>query len=48
MHYYKHTHADEPAVKDLTFCTCKKSHCQKKYCLCFDKGIKCGEFCVCL
>jgi hypothetical protein len=35
-------------MRDLLFCTCKKSHCQKKYCLCFEKGIKCGEFCICL
>lgn len=48
MHYYKHTHAQDPLVKDLNFCTCKKSHCQKKYCQCFDKGIKCGDMCICI
>jgi hypothetical protein len=28
-------------------CHCKKSNCQKKYCECFQAGIKCGENCKC-
>ena len=28
-------------------CTCKKSKCQKKYCECFNAGVKCSENCEC-
>lgn len=28
-------------------CHCKKSNCQKKYCECFQAGIKCGGNCKC-
>ncbi|KRX07069.1 hypothetical protein PPERSA_05233 [Pseudocohnilembus persalinus] len=28
-------------------CTCKKSHCIKKYCECFNKQIKCTKNCSC-
>lgn len=28
-------------------CNCKKSHCKKKYCECFDAGRACGEHCKC-
>jgi hypothetical protein len=48
MHYMKQVFAKEPCMKDLLFCTCKKSQCQKKYCLCFERGSKCGQFCVCI
>jgi hypothetical protein len=26
-------------------CTCKKSHCQKKYCECHNAGMKCSSLC---
>lgn len=28
-------------------CNCKKSHCKKKYCECFDLGRPCGDNCKC-
>jgi hypothetical protein len=28
-------------------CNCKKSHCKKKYCECFDEGKACGNLCKC-
>ena len=48
MYYMKQVYANDPLMRDLVFCTCKKSHCQKKYCLCYERGLKCGEFCVCI
>jgi hypothetical protein len=29
-------------------CSCTKSHCKKKYCECFNKGLECGDQCRCL
>lgn len=29
-------------------CTCKKSNCRKKYCECFQAGIKCNNGCKCV
>lgn len=29
-------------------CNCKKSHCQKKYCECFQMGVQCTELCKCV
>ena len=28
-------------------CSCKKSHCLKKYCCCYSSGKECGPQCVC-
>lgn len=28
-------------------CNCKKSHCRKKYCECYNAGVKCSELCKC-
>ena len=28
-------------------CNCKKSHCKKKYCECYDEGRPCGDHCKC-
>jgi hypothetical protein len=28
-------------------CNCKKSNCLKKYCECFQAGLKCTELCRC-
>ena len=29
-------------------CNCKKTQCQKKYCECYNAGVKCGETCKCI
>jgi len=29
-------------------CNCKKSHCRKKYCECFQAGVPCGDMCKCI
>ena len=28
-------------------CKCKKTHCIKKYCECFNNNVVCGVFCRC-
>lgn len=28
-------------------CNCKKSNCLKKYCECYQAGLKCSELCKC-
>ena len=28
-------------------CNCKKTGCLKKYCECFNEGVKCNEYCKC-
>ena len=38
----------EPLVHHIKGCRCKKSNCKKKYCECFQLGIKCGEGCNCI
>lgn len=36
-----------PAIVPTRKCTCKKSQCRKKYCECFNAGLKCTEECEC-
>ena len=53
----EYSHIVEKAKKSLKVkgnkkigygCMCKKSQCQKKYCECFNMGIKCREECGCV
>lgn len=36
-----------PAIVPGRRCTCKKSQCRKKYCECYNAGLKCTEDCEC-
>ena len=36
-----------PSYVPARKCTCKKSLCRKKYCECFNAGMKCTEDCEC-
>jgi hypothetical protein len=35
-------------LTQILSCTCKRSECNKKYCVCYDKGIKCNATCTCI
>ncbi|KAL9188490.1 hypothetical protein ACHAXT_006868 [Thalassiosira profunda] len=40
--------AFKPRTRDTKAgCKCKKSRCLKKYCVCFNSGIDCGDRCLC-
>ena len=35
-------------IKEMVFCTCSKSGCNKKYCECYKEGLKCNIKCRCV
>jgi len=39
---------NQPNKGQVTACSCKKSHCLKKYCCCYAMGKECGEYCECV
>ena len=43
--FYKN---DKINCKDIIFCTCSKSGCNKKYCECFKANLKCNIKCRCV
>ena len=38
---------DALLAKHGSFCRCKNSKCLKRYCLCFERGVLCGDSCTC-
>ncbi|KAK9821654.1 hypothetical protein WJX74_005232 [Apatococcus lobatus] len=36
------------AAQHMRGCNCKKSHCQRRYCECYEAGIPCGIYCRCV
>lgn len=38
---------EEPSGAELRTCTCKNSHCLKRYCVCFAANGMCGKRCSC-
>ena len=41
-------HSNKTYVKGGNCCTCTKTNCNKKYCECFKKGMKCSDECRCV
>ena len=39
---------DSTPNKEIVFCTCAKSGCNKKYCECYKEGLKCNIKCRCV
>ena len=49
--YMTHQNKNNPTNsnnKEIIFCTCSKSGCNKKYCECYKEGLKCNIKCRCI
>ncbi|KAH9260537.1 hypothetical protein BASA81_001004 [Batrachochytrium salamandrivorans] len=40
--------AEQVALAHARGCTCRKTKCTKKYCVCFNTSVKCGDWCRCV
>ena len=48
MTYQNKNNQTNSNVKEIIFCTCSKSGCNKKYCECYKEGLKCNIKCRCI
>ena len=46
--YIKTQNKENVPNKEIVFCTCAKSGCNKKYCECYKEGLKCNIKCRCV
>ncbi|KAK8802793.1 hypothetical protein JH06_1877 [Blastocystis sp. subtype 4] len=42
------SHVDKKRGINRSGCRCRKTHCDKKYCECFNSGVRCGDQCQCI
>ena len=45
--YTNNQNKENTPNKEIVFCTCAKSGCNKKYCECYKEGLKCNIKCRC-
>ena len=48
MTYQDKNNQTNSNAKEIIFCTCSKSGCNKKYCECYKEGLKCNIKCRCI
>ena len=48
MNYENKNNQTNSNNKEIIFCTCSKSGCNKKYCECYKDGLKCNIKCRCM
>ena len=46
--YTNNQNKENTPNKEIVFCTCAKSGCNKKYCECYKEGLKCNIKCRCV
>ena len=46
--YTNNQNKENTQNKEIVFCTCAKSGCNKKYCECYKEGLKCNIKCRCV